>query len=73
MAEEKYYRYKPLTRVWVDDSSAEPIRIEDPDVKGLYYHMACGEGDKHYVDVVLTSGHTQRLFVFHAIEFEEPD
>jgi len=59
-----------IERFWYD-STSEPIRATDADVKELQYHQALGEGDHHYVDVVLKNGYVQRHFVINAIEFTE--
>lgn len=58
-----------IERFWYD-STSEPIRATDEDVKELQYHQALGEGDRHYVDVVLKNGYVQRHFVINAIEFK---
>lgn len=60
-----------IKRFWYD-STSEPIRATDDDVKELQYHQALGEGDRHYVDVVLKCGYVQRHFVINAIEFKDP-
>lgn len=60
-----------LERFWFDPTS-EPVCATDYSVKELHYHQALGEGDRHYVDVVLKNGYVRRHFVINAIEFKDP-
>lgn len=63
------YDYLPIRKVWFEANSY-PVSTDMEDVKGMFYHVAQGEGDKHFVDVVLKNGVTQRHFVFDTIEFD---
>lgn len=67
-----YYRYLPINKVWLEANSY-PVSTEMEDVKELFYHSAQGEGDKHFVDVVLKSGITERHFVFDTIQFKSKE
>lgn len=69
MSEFSRYNYLPIRKVWIDADSS-PLSTDMEDVKEMFYHVAQWEGDKHFIDIVLKNGVTQRHFVFDTIEFK---
>lgn len=42
-------------------------------VKEIKYHAPRGEGDRHYVDVMIESGETVRVFDLNSVTFDNQD
>ena len=61
----KYYEKGPTITIYIGKE------LDGGMVASIQYHEPSGEGDAHYIDVLISNGKRIRIFQPDEIEFEE--